>query len=32
MDSRITKEQLKQALSKDLDSLLDDVVAAVNTA
>ena len=32
MDSRITKEQLKQALSIDFDSLLDDVVEAVNTA
>ena len=32
MDSRITKEQLKQALSMDIDHLLDDVVEAVNRA
>jgi len=32
MDSRITKEQLKQALSMDIDRLLDDVVEAVNRA
>ena len=32
MDDRITHEQLKQALSPDLDSLIDDVVEAVNNA
>lgn len=32
MDSRITKEQLKQALSVDVERLLDDVVEAVNSA
>ena len=32
MDSRITKEQLKQALSGDFDNLIDEVVEAVNQA
>jgi hypothetical protein len=32
MDTRITKEQLKQALSVDIDKLLDDAVEAVNNA
>jgi hypothetical protein len=32
MDDRITKEQLKQALSVDVERLLDDVVEAVNSA
>jgi hypothetical protein len=32
MDSRITKEQLKQVLSGDFDRLIDDVVEAVNNA
>ena len=32
MDSRITKEQLQQALSGDFDKLIDDVVEAVNQA
>lgn len=32
MDGRITREQLKQALSVDMDRLLDDVVEAVNRA
>ncbi len=32
MDSRITREQLKQALSVDIERLLDDVVEAVNSA
>jgi len=32
MDGRITKEQLKQALSGDFDRLLDEVVEAVNKA
>lgn len=32
MDSRITKEQLKKALSGDFDRLLDEVVEAVNKA
>ena len=32
MDGSITKEQLKQALSVDMDRLLDDVVEAVNSA
>ena len=32
MDVRITKEQLKQALSVDIERLVDDVVGAVNRA
>lgn len=32
MDSKITKEQLKQALSMDFDRLIEDVVEAVNRA
>ena len=32
MDSRITREQLKQALSGDIERLVDDVVEAVNEA
>lgn len=32
MDGRITKEQLKQALSSDIDRLIDDVVEAINNA
>ncbi|OHB61716.1 MAG: hypothetical protein A2Y76_00025 [Planctomycetes bacterium RBG_13_60_9] len=32
MSSQISKEQLKQALSGDLERLLDDVVEAVNQA
>ena len=32
MDDRITKEQLKQALSGDIDRLVDDVVEAINNA
>lgn len=32
MDGRITSEQLKQALSVDIDKLVDDVVEAVNSA
>ena len=32
MDSKITKKQLKEALSVDLDRLLDDVVEAMNKA
>ena len=32
MDSRITKEQLKQALSMDFDRLIEDIVEAINSA
>ena len=32
MDSKITKKQLKEALSLDVDRLLDDVVEAMNKA
>jgi hypothetical protein len=32
MDGRITKEQLKQALSVDIEQLVDDVVEAMNNA
>jgi hypothetical protein len=32
MGSRITKKQLKEALSVDVDRLLDDVVEAMNNA
>lgn len=32
MDSKITKKQLKQTLSVDIERLMDDVVEAVNTA
>ena len=32
MDSKITKKQLKQTLSVDIDRLLDEVVEAMNTA
>ena len=32
LSSKITKKQLKQALSIDIDSLLDDVVEAMNNA
>lgn len=32
MDGRITKEQLKRALSADIERLVDDVVEAVNSA
>lgn len=32
MDGKISKKQLKQALSADIERLLDDVVEAVNTA
>lgn len=32
MDSRITKEQLKHALSGDFDNLINEVVEAVNQA
>lgn len=32
MDSKITKKQLKQALSVDIDRLIDDVVEAMNNA
>ena len=32
MDSKITKKQLRQALTVDFDSLIDDVVEAMNTA
>ena len=32
MNSGITKEQLKQALSGDFDRLIDEVVEAVNKA
>ncbi|MHC4464735.1 MAG: hypothetical protein ACYS30_25390 [Planctomycetota bacterium] len=32
MDSKITKKQLKQTLSVDIERLLDDVVKAMNTA
>ena len=32
MDDRITHEQLKQALSPDIDGLIDDVVESVNNA
>jgi hypothetical protein len=32
MDSEITKKQLKEALSVDVDKLLDDVVEAMNKA
>ena len=32
MDSKITKKQLKEALSVDVDRLLDDVVEAMNKA
>ena len=32
MDSKITKKQLKQALSVDIERLIDDVVEAMNTA
>jgi hypothetical protein len=32
MDGRISKSQLKQALSVDIERLLDDVIEAVNKA
>lgn len=32
MDSKITKKQLKEALAKDMDRLLDDVIEAMNHA
>ena len=32
MDSKITKEQLKQVLSIDFDRLIEDVVEAINRA
>jgi hypothetical protein len=32
MDGKITKEQLKQALSVDIERLVDDVVEAINNA
>lgn len=32
MDSKITKAQLKQALSMDFDRLIEEVVEAVNSA
>jgi hypothetical protein len=32
MDYRITREQLKQALSVDIERLVDDVVEAINNA
>ncbi len=32
MDSKITKKQLKQTLSVDIERLLDEVVDAMNTA
>ena len=32
MDGKITKKQLKQALSVDIEKLLDDVVTAMNDA
>ena len=32
MDNRITREQLKQALSADIERLVDDVVEAINNA
>ena len=32
MDDRITREQLKQALSADIERLVDDVVEAINNA
>lgn len=32
MDSKITKRQLKQALSVDIEILIDDVVEAMNNA
>lgn len=32
MDGRITKEQLKKALSADIDRLVEDVVEALNKA
>jgi len=32
MDGRITREQLKQALSVDIEKLVDDVVEAINSA
>jgi hypothetical protein len=32
MDAKITKKQLKQALSVDFDGLIDDVVEAMNNA
>ena len=32
MDSKITKKQLKQTLSVDIERLLDEVVEAMNTA
>lgn len=32
MDSKITKKQLKQALSVDIEILIDDVVEAMNNA
>ena len=32
MDSKITKKQLKQTLSVDIDRLVDDVVEAMNNA
>ena len=32
MDGKITRKQLKQALSVDIEKLLDDVVEAVNIA
>ena len=32
MDCKITKKQLKQTLSVDIERLIDDVVEAMNTA
>ncbi len=32
MDGKITRKQLKQALSVDIEKLVDDVVEAVNIA
>jgi hypothetical protein len=32
MDDKITREQLKQALSVDIERLVDDVVEAINNA
>ena len=32
MDYKITREQLKQALSVDIEKLVDDVVEAINNA
>jgi hypothetical protein len=32
MDSKITKKQLKEALSVDIDRLVDDVIEAMNNA